>query len=229
MSIGFDPKSQQPALRALKVEELTICGLDYPMYTTVVGTPIVTSDPFLLTAGNYGVLAGSAITNSVGTTTITGNLGMSPGSAVTGAFTVSGSTDIDNAAAVQAQVDAHNAFTSLQTLGLAGTVIPSELGGQTLTPGAYQFASGSAGISLTSGHSTLTFNGAGTYIIYTATTLLTGASGSTDLPLMVLSGGATAANIFWIVGSAATINQSVASAGAVFQGNVIAQAAITNT
>jgi hypothetical protein len=46
---------------------------------------------------------------------------------------------------------------------------------------------------------------------------------------MVLSGGATAANIFWIVGSSATINQSVASAGATFQGNVIAQASITDT
>jgi hypothetical protein len=183
----------------------------------------------LATAATYGILAGSAITNSVGTSIVNGNLGEYPGNTVTGTFTVTGATNLANTAAQTAQADALSAFNTMQTEGLAGTTIPSELGGQTLTPGAYKFASGTAGLSLTSGHSTLTFNGAGTYIIYTASTLLTGASGSTDLPVMVLENGATANDIFWIVGSSATINQSVASAGAIFQGNVIASASITVT
>jgi hypothetical protein len=234
MSIGYDPKSQLPALRALKVEELTICGLDYPMYTTVVGTPIVTADPFLLTAGNYGILAATAVTNSTGTTTITGNLGESPGSTVTGAFTVSGTTDIDNARAIQAQVDAYNGFTALQTLGLAGTVIPSELGGQTLnspvagSTAAFQFASGSAGIGLTgTGTKTLTLNGPGRFVIYTASTLTTGASAGTAVPVIALTGGALARNVYFVVGSSATINQNTASIGSTFNGNIIAEVSIT--
>ena len=186
-------------------------------------------------SGNFAILAATAITN-VGSSVLSGDLGISPNgsSSITGfpPGTYSGALHAADSNAAAAQVAAQASFTAKQTLGLAGTVIPSELadsarGGAPLTPGAYKFASGSAGLSLTSGHSTLTFNGAGTYIIYTATTLLTGASGSTDLPLMVLSGGATAANIYWIVGSAATINQSVSSSGAIFQGNVIASAAIT--
>lgn len=184
-------------------------------------------------AAGYALLGASTITNASGTSIVTGSLGLYPGTSVTGAYTVSGSTDIANTAAHNAQTDASALFTSYQTLGLAGTIIPSELGGQTLsspvagTTVAFQFTSGTAGLSLTSGHSTLHFNGPGNYIIYTATTLTTGASGSTDLPVMVLSGGALASNIWWIVGSSATINQSVASAGAVFMGNVIAEASIT--
>jgi hypothetical protein len=185
----------------------------------------------MATSRQYGLLAATAITNT-GNTAITGSVGEYPGTAITpgtGTFTVSGATNIANIAAQNAQSDALAAFTAGQTAGLAGTTIASELGGQTLTPGAYQFASGTAGLSLTSGHSTLTFNGAGTYIIYTATTLLTGATGSTDLPTMVFSGGATPSNVYWIVGTSATINQAAASAGAVFQGNVIAHTSITAT
>jgi hypothetical protein len=187
-----------------------------------------TGSPYLKSAANYGIVSHSTITNT-GNTVITGGLALSPGTSVTGfpPGTVSGPVDVADTAAAQAQIDANAAFTTLQTMGLAGTVIPSELGGQTLFPGSYQFASGSAGLSLTSGHSTLIFNGAGTYVIYTATTLTTGASGSTDFPVMTLTGGATAANIYFVVGSSATINQAVASAGAIFQGNVIASASVT--
>jgi len=186
------------------------------------------------TAGNFAIGAYSAITGSTGSGSIVnGDMFITPStmSSVTN-FPPSvdnGTIHAADSIAVQAQTDAQNAFNAGQAAGLAGTTILSELGGQILTPGAYKFASGSAGLSLTSGNSTLTFNGAGTYIIYTASTLLTGATGSTDVPTFAFTGGATPSNTFinWIVGSAATINQSVASAGATFYGNVIASAAIT--
>jgi type VI secretion system secreted protein VgrG len=195
---------------------------------TAAALNAVTPGTQLGSAVAYGILAATAITNSVGTSIVNGDLGESPGSTVTGAFTVSGATNLANAASLAAQTDAQTAFTSMQTQGLAGTTIAAELGGVTLTPGNYQSAT-SFGLSLTSGHSTLTFNGAGVYIIYSPSTLLTGASGSTDFPVMVLENGATAANIYWVVGSSATINQSTASIGAIFQGNVIAQDSITVT
>jgi hypothetical protein len=224
MSGSFDPQDEQTLRQALKVQELAICGLDYGMYSTQPGIPIVSSDAFLGIAGNYGVLAASALTNSVGTSIINGNLGISPNgpSSVTGAFTVSGSSDEGNAAAALAQVAAVNAFNSLQTLGLAGSVIPSALDGQTLTPGAYRFTSGAASLAA-SGPGTLTLNGAGNYIIYTASTLTTGAGG---VPTIALTGGATASKVYFVVGSSATINSG--SAGT-FNGNIIAHVSITDT
>ena len=88
------------------------------------------------TARTYGVLAGTTVTNT-GPTTINGDLGLSPGSAVTGAPTVTGATNIDNPAAVQAKNDLTAAY--LQAAALASTILQaSDLGGQTLTPGRIQ-------------------------------------------------------------------------------------------
>ena len=193
-------------------------------YTAVASvTPPSPPPSPLASAATYGILAASAITNSVGTSTVNGNRGEYPGSTVTGSFTVTGATNLGNGAANTAQNDALSAFTTMQAQALSsGTIIPSALDGQTLVPGTYRFASGAATLA-TSGPATLTFNGAGTYIIYTASTLTTGAGG---VPTMTLTGGALAANIFWIIGSSATINSG--SAGT-FQGNIIAQASITDT
>ena len=172
-------------------------------------------------AGTYGILAASAITNSVGTSIVNGNLGEYPGSTVTGAFTVTGTTNLANGAALTAQGDALTAYNSF-IAEAPGTVIPSALDGQTLTPGVYSFSSGAATLA-TSGPGTLTFNGAGTYVIITASTITTGAGG---IPTMTLTGGATAANIYWVVGSSATINSGHAGT---FQGNILAHTSITNT
>jgi hypothetical protein len=173
-------------------------------------------------ASTYGILAASAITNSVGTSIVNGDLGEYSGSTLTGTFTITGATHLGDSTAQTAQNDALSAFTAMQTLGLAGSIIPSALDGQTLTPGSYHFASGAATLA-SSGAGTLTLNGAGTYIIYTASTLTTGAGG---MPTITLTGGALAKDIYWIVGSSATINAGTAGT---FNGNIIAQTSITNT
>jgi len=173
--------------------------------------------------GGFAILGASAVTNT-GSSVLTGDLGIYPGTSITGfpPGTFSGSEHIADGVASAAQTAAQASFTAKQTLGLAGSTIAATLDGQTLTPGNYQFTSGAAHLA-TSGPGTLTFNGAGTYILYTASTLTTGAGG---IPTMTLTGGATAANIYWIVGSSATINSG--SAGT-FQGNIIAEASITDT
>src|ERR1035437_10072810 len=189
----------------------------------------------LASAGNFAIGAYAAITGSTGSGSIVnGNMFITPNnmSSITNFGPSVDNGTIHFAAdsvAVQAMIDATAAFTAGQILGLAGTTIPAELGGHTYGPGAYQFTGGAAFISATTGHSTLTLNGAGTYIFYAASTLITGASGSTDIPTFAFIGGATPTNtfVYWIVGSAATINQSAASAGATFYGTVIASAAIT--
>jgi hypothetical protein len=171
----------------------------------------------------FAILGASAVTNT-GSSVLSGDLGVSPGSSITGfpPGTFSGSEHIADGVAAAAHSAAQASFTAKQTLGLAGTTIAAALDGQTLTPGNYQFTSGAATLAA-SGAGAVTFNGAGTYILYTASTLTTGAGG---VPTMNLTGGATAANIYWIIGSSATINSG--SAGT-FQGNIIAQASITDT
>jgi hypothetical protein len=176
-------------------------------------------------AAGYAILGASAVTGSTGSgSTLTGNLGIYPNNATSitnfPPSTYTGVENAGNAAAHAAQTDAQTAFTSMQTMGLAGTTIASALDGQTLTPGAYKFSSGAATLD---GGGALTFNGSGMYIIYTASTLTTGSSGT---PVMTLASGATAANIFWIIGSSATINSGFSG---IFQGNVIAQASVTVT
>jgi Ice-binding-like len=175
----------------------------------------VNAQPVVLgTAGNFGVLAGSAVTN-IGTTAIIGNLGVSPGTAVSGfpPGTVSGGTHIgSDPVAIQAQTDLTAAYLDAQGRP-PGTVKAGDIGGQTLTPGTYT-SSSTLGIT-----GNVTLSGAGVYIFQIASGLTT-ASGSQ----VILAGGATADNVFWQVGSSATLGT-----GSTFNGNILAQASITIT
>ena len=185
---------------------------------TSVAPPV--GSPNLATSAAYGILAASSISNAVGTSVVNGNLGIYPGTSVTGAFTVTGATNIANAASNQAQVDATAAYVYLQ--GLSATAIPSILDGQVLTPGVYSETSGTFNLAA-SGTGTLTLNGAGLYVFKCSSTLTTGAGG---VPIINLTNGALASNVYWVVGSSATINSG--SAGT-FQGTIIANTSITDT
>ena len=184
-------------------------------------SPAPPGSPPLGTAATYGILGASAITNT-GSTVINGNLGLYPGTSVTGfpPGTVTGTQNIANAAADQAQIDALAAYTYGNAQ--SATAISSTLDGQTLTPGVYKEASGTFNLAA-SGTGTLTLNGAGVYIFQCASTLTTGAGG---VPIINLTNGALASNVYWIVGSSATINSG--SIGT-FQGTIIANASVTDT
>ena len=193
------------------------------MFSSCVVAPALN---ILGTARTYGILAASAITNT-GSSVITGDLGLYAGTSVTGfpPGTVSGVQNIANAAAQQAQLDALAAYNYL--VAQPTTVIASALDGQVLSAGAYSFASGAATLA-GSGDGTLTLNGSATdiFIIKTATTLGTGAGG---IPTITLTGGALSKNVYWAVGSSATINIGVTAAGATFVGTIIASASVTAT
>lgn len=190
---------------------------------TVAANPSPPPATLLASAASYAILAASAVT-STGFTVLIGDLGISPGTSITGfpPGTYSGTENVDNSAAITAQSDALSAYTTLSTH--SSTVIPSALDGQTLTAGYYSFSSGAATLAQ-SGPGTLTLNGSATdvFVIITASTLTTAAGG---VATIALTGGALASNVYWIIGSSATINSGVACT---FQGNIVAQDSITNT
>jgi hypothetical protein len=170
------------------------------------------------TAVNYAILAGSTITNT-GASAVNGNIGLSPGTAVTGfpPGILNGVFNLADATAATAKLDLTTAFND--AAGRTGAVtVPTELGGTTLLPGVYNSASGTFGIT-----GTLILDGqnnpAAVFIFQAASTLITASSSK-----VLLINGAQANNIFWQVGSSATLGTY-----SIFKGNILAQASITVT
>ncbi|HWF49360.1 MAG TPA: ice-binding family protein [Solirubrobacteraceae bacterium] len=166
-------------------------------------------------ADGFAVLAGSAVTNT-GPSTINGDLGVSPGTAVSGIppATLNGTLHAADAVAGQAQSDLTVAYNDA-----AGRTPPlsvsGDLGGLTLTSGVYK--SGSS-LGLTG---TLTLDAQGNpnaVFVFQAGSALTTASGSH----VALINGADACNVYWQIGSSATLGTS-----SVFTGNLMALTSIS--
>ena len=167
------------------------------------------------TATSFAVLAGAGITNT-GPTTINGDVGTYPTTTETGfgSVTLSGTNHAGDAVTQGAKTDL---VTAYNTAAGSGPTIPiaGNLGGQTLVPGVYNSASS---IGLTGA---LTLSGGSTDVwIFQAGSTLTTASGSS----VVLIGGAQSCNVFWQIGSSATIGT-----GSAFKGTIIALSSITVT
>ncbi len=167
------------------------------------------------TADNFAILAGSTVTNT-GSSVINGDLGLSPGTSITGfpPGTVNGTQHVADAGAAQAQSDLTTAYNNAAGQGSTGA-ISADLAGQTLTPGVYTSAS-SIGLS---GEVTLDGGGdADAVFIFQAGSTLTTGSGSS----VTLINGAQACNVFWQVGSSATLGTSTS-----FKGNILALTSAT--
>jgi hypothetical protein len=164
-------------------------------------------------AGSFGVLGGSAVT-STGHTVVNGNVGVSPGTAITGlsSGTVNGTIHNADGVAAQAHADALTAYNTLAGETFTQNLTDQDLGTLTpLLPGVYKFNSSA---QLTG---TLTLSGTGDFIFQIGSTLTT-ASGSS----IVLISGAQANNVFWQVGSSATLGKTTS-----FVGNILADTSIT--
>ena len=170
------------------------------------------------TTTSYAVLAGSAITNT-GSTVISGtagsDLGVSTGSSI-GGFPpgTAGVQHSNDASAIAAQTSLTTAFND--TNAPVATVIPADLNAQILHAGSYKTGSSFANSG------TVTFDAQGDpnaiFVMQSPSSTITTATSST----MLLTNGAQACNIFWAIGSSATLGVN-----STFLGHLYAQTSIT--
>ena len=181
-------------------------------------TSTASAQVVLGTSQRFGVLGASAVTNT-GLTTVTGDLGVSPGTSITGfpPGSVIGVIHMNDAVASQAQADATTAYNTLAGMACNTVLTGQDLGGLTLTPGVYCFTSSA---QLTG---TLTLDAQGdpnaVFVFQIASALTTASNSSVQFKPM--SGGQSC-NVFWQIGSSATLGTNTN-----FIGSIIALASIT--
>ncbi len=149
-----------------------------------------------------------------------GDLGTCPGTAIEGfglgEGVYTGSANRGNTAACDAEAACLTAYTDAAALVTTSTLVSTDLGGITLGPGVYAFPTLNAALS-----TTLTLDGssdpAGQFVFQIQTTFSTSA-GTSNIELI---GGAQACNVFFLIGSSATI-----SAASNLQGNFLAYTSI---
>jgi hypothetical protein len=187
------------------------------------------------TAAPFAVLAGTAVSD-VPTSSITGNVGLSPtgGASITGLtqLEVTGSIYSTDGAGPGGTVNNPALLTTakndLTTAYVAAAGQPptstfsagdNQLGGQTLTAGVYAF--GHASTANITAASPLVLNGQGdpnsVFVFQASSDLVTASNSSVQL-----ENGAQACNVFWEVGSSATL-----SSGSTFVGTLMALTSAT--
>ena len=185
--------------------------------------PLASADS-LNSADNFAVLAGTTVTN-VDATIITGNMGVSPASACTGfvagtgctlgAGIVNGTVDLGNAIALQAQKDLTTAYTTESLLPSTGAITGGNLTGLTLGPGVYTVGAATSNMT---GTLTLTDHGvAGSIFVFQMSSTLITSPGS----MINVAGLSPSDQVFWVVGSTATLGDNTA-----FDGNILALTSI---
>jgi hypothetical protein len=211
--------------RSYRIPVLFTCGLLLAL--AFAGNALGAATPVPLgNAGLFAVLAGSGMTN-LGVTTINGDVGSSPTHSETGfdlcpfpgncvalTGTNHNSPDPNDGVTQQAKTDLTTAYNN--AAGQTPTQVGTELGGTTLPAGVYNSQDGTFGMT-----GTLTLDGGGNpdaiFIFQTASTLITANTGN-----VAFIGGAQACNVFWKVGSSATLGT-----GSSFSGTILANTSIS--
>ena len=188
------------------------------LLVTLVGGAAAAATPVGLgTADSFAVLAGAGITNT-GPTTVNGDLGTYPTTTETGtaSITVNGTNHAGDSVTQGAKSDLTTAYGTAAGEGPTSP-IAADLAGQTLSPGVYNSGS-SIGLS---GALTLDAGGDGNavFVFQAGSTLTTGSGCQVNL-----INGAQACNVFWQVGSSATLGT-----GSTFRGTILALTSITVT
>lgn len=223
-------------MKISKIIQITLLISSIFLPCTVLAQPLLPVN--LGAASEFVVLGGSLVSNIPGSN-ITGNIGLSPaaGSNITGIgpTEITGTIYTVDATGPAGSVEAATKLTTAQgdlTIAYndaAGRIpVPSgtflnpgsgDIGGMTLVPGLYKFTSG-VSVSITGSDVTLSGSATDVWIFQIATTLTVG-----NGIHVVLAGGAKASNVFWQVGTSASLGTT-----SVFKGTIMAdQSIVLNT
>ncbi len=186
-------------------------------WSFTTGTSVSIGGIDLGSAGNFALLAGSGITNT-GNSIITGDIGTSPTGTVNGfpPGIVIGTIHAANPIAAQGKIDLTTAFNDAQARSTGAISLPGDLSGLTFAPGLY---SNSTSVMLSAGNVTIDAKGdANAVFIFKMGSTLTTLPGTG----IILSGGAQAKNIYWSVGTSATLGTN-----SIFYGNILADQSIS--
>jgi hypothetical protein len=225
MIVTFTPSSPLAAnstFTAALTGALDLAGNPLPTFVWTFQTGATTTglSPIDLGAAtNFAAFAEAGATNA-GATVVNGDLGLTPVATITGfpPGVVNGTMQLDNPAAVAALSSLTDAYND--AAGLSGaTTVAENLAGQTLTPGLYVSAVNSFEIS--GGNLTLDAQGDANavWVFQMPASTLTLTAPGCDV---LLVNGAQASNIFWQVGTSATI-----AGGCVVQGSMLVNTTIT--
>jgi hypothetical protein len=190
------------------------------VWTFTTGTQMEQATINLGSAGAFAVMATASIT-STGPTQINGDVGLNPGSSQ-GILPseVNGTIHVDDQAIITAQADLLAAYNDAVSRSVSSVSLPGNMGGLTFTPGLYTNST-SVLISGAGPGNIVTLDAQGDpnaiFIFKMGSTLTTGPGAQ-----VVLAGGAKAGNIFWQVGTSATLDTTT-----IFMGNILAAVTIT--
>jgi hypothetical protein len=171
-------------------------------------------------AGSFAVMATASIT-STGPVVINGDVGLAPGTSQgIPPAQVNGTIHVNDPVITKAQADLLAAYNDAVSRSTNALTLPGNMGGLTFTPGLY-VNSTSVLLSGAGPGNNVTLDAQGNpnavFIFKMGSTLTTGTSSQ-----VILAGGAKAGNVFWQVGTSATLGVT-----SIFQGNVLAATSIT--
>jgi hypothetical protein len=169
----------------------------------------------------FAVLGGNGASSCTGVSTIAGSVGVSASGSMSGfpapcVITAPGdaAVHLNDATALAAQANVTTVYTSLAGMACPNDLTGQDLGTKNLAPGVYCFSDAAA----LTGTLTLTGPSDGVWVFKIGSTLTT--AGGAQVAIV----GGSAANVYWQVGSSATLGGTN-----VFRGNIIAQASVTLT
>jgi hypothetical protein len=233
------PAHAAPSRRRPRLAKVAALGVLALVGTILLpgGASMAATAPNLGTAESFAVLGATTVTNT-GDTVVNGDLGVSPGDAVTGfppGLVVEGAIHAGDETAASAQSDARTAYNALAAQPCGETLTGTDLGDLTLTPGVYCFSSSA---QLTGALTLDALGDPAAVFIFQIGTALTTASGSS----VEFTDDFASCNVFWQVGSAATLGSGtdfvgtliadteavIADIGAIVMGRLISLTAAVN-
>jgi hypothetical protein len=189
------------------------------VYSSDAATQYVSSGSIFGRCANFSIQAGTSVSfNGAQTNIISGSVGNSAGTSITGTPLLGKGYKFEpnTSPAINCATDEHIAYLFFKGVTCGHTLASTELSGLTLLPGVYCTATGLT-LTNTPLYLDAQWDSNAQFIFQTATTLIT----STNTQIILLN-GALVKNIYWQVGSAATLGTSSS-----FMGQILASTSIS--